>query len=306
VRRLEVGEGQWVWSLEPYGGCELGCTFCPVRQGAGSVEEWVAFEREARPRGRVVSALQAALGPAPGKGPAREPVRGTPASPRRVVLGAGSEPWQPAEERQRLTRALLETLLTLPPVDVQVHTRSSLIARDTDLLRALAQRGRVTVAFSLASLDEKVNRLLEPRAPSALRRLSAAEALARAGLLVGVRLSPVLPATAPEELDGLLARAAQAGARFAELGFFTPGPSERARLLERVGQASPDTALRFRKLLQKAAQATPAHLAALQGAFTRGCETRGLVPLDSQPSLPPAPDVQGTRLPAQLPLFPSH
>jgi DNA repair photolyase len=292
LRRLEVGQGHPVWSLEPYAGCELGCTFCPVREGATTQEAWLDFERHVAARPAVVGALRAALGP------------GT-AGPRRVVLGAGSEPWQPAEERHRLTRHLLETLQQLEPLDLQVHTRSSLIARDTDVLRALSQRGRVTVAFSLASLDERLNRLLEPRAPSALRRLMAVEALARAGLLVGVRLSPVLPTVEVAELEALLTRAANAGARFAELGFLSSAPAEQARSLQRVVLASPDVALRYRRVLQRAAQVPPGTLHALREAFTQRCERLGLVALLEGGDAGSGAG-EGTRLPTQLSLFPTH
>jgi DNA repair photolyase len=222
-----------------------------------------------------------------------------------VLLGAASEPWQPAEERMRLTRTLLEEMLKLAPLDLQVHTRSSLIARDTDLLRDLSQRGRVTVAFSLASLEERTNRLLEPRAPSAFRRLAAIEGLARAGLLVGVRLSPLPPSVRPEELEALLKRAAHAGARFAELGPLVLSASERARLLGYVGQALPDEALRLRRVLMRSA-VRPEEVQALHQAFQEACERLGLVPLEAPPQGPQTGGGPAVRTPAQLSLFPTH
>lgn len=179
LRRLEVGSGSALWSLTPY-------------------------DAQGRPHPAVVASLRALLA---------EPGAGV----RRVVLGLEGEAWGPAEERHRLTRTLLELLVAHGQVDLQVHTRTSLVARDADLLRRLSEKGRATVAFTVASLDERVNAWLEPGAPSALRRMMAMQALAHTGVVVGLRLAPLLPGTL-EGCEALLARAAHAGARFVELG----------------------------------------------------------------------------------------
>lgn len=179
LRRLEVGNGSALWSLAPY-------------------------DAKGRPQPAVIASLRALLA---------EPGAGV----RRVVLGLEGEAWGPLEERHRLTRTLLELLVAHGQVDLQVHTRTSLVARDGDLFRRLSEKGRATVALTVASLDERVNAWLEPGAPSALRRMMAMQALAHAGVVVGLRLAPLLPGTL-EGSEALLARAAHAGASFVELG----------------------------------------------------------------------------------------
>jgi DNA repair photolyase len=286
VLRQEVeGQGPWHWSVNPYQGCELGCTFCRARLDRKDFGAWRDFEARIGVKVNAPEVL------------ARE-IRAVDFEGRQVVLGTSTEPWQPAEERFRLTRALLSAMARVDGVDLRVSTRSSLIARDSDLLREIARRGQVMVAFSLASLDERVNRLLEPKAPSAFRRLAAMEALARAGIHVGLLLSPALPGLAEEEpgLAPLLARAASAGARFAGLQLLSFGPGQRERFLAHVSTAYPAAAARIRGLVGLRPPPEEGRRA-LADAFESACGRVGLLPLEQ--ALPR----QKSRPPAQLPVF---
>lgn len=253
LRRVDVGAGHALWSLNPY-------------DAAG------------RPHPQALAALKTLL---------REGGTGT----RRVVIGLDGEAWGPAEERCRLTRGLLELMALHGGVDLQIHTRTSLVARDADLLRRLSTVGRVTVAFTLASLDERVNRWLEPGAPSALRRLMAMQALAHTGVVVGLRLSPLLPSMTGEALAALLERAAHAGARFVELGEvgLTPALAKGLRARAEAGAGLPRglKRLTFRK----------GELEALRATWVERCLAVGLLPLDSEPEtvsgpVPAAPVVE--------------
>ncbi len=172
LRQESNGSGEpWYWAINPYQGCEFACTFCQVRLPRKAHAAWRAFDRHIGVKANAAEVLMRELAEVGSEG-----LRG-----RQVVLGTTSDPWQPAEEHFRVTRALLEVLLAAQSgpraleLRVRADTRSSLIARDTDLLRQLPC---ATVVFSIASLDDRVNRLLEPRAPSAFRRLAALEALA--------------------------------------------------------------------------------------------------------------------------------
>lgn len=254
----------WSWALNPYKGCQYGCTFCQVRLDTKDHDTWNSFEARIGVKVNAVEAL------------ARE-LRETDLDGRPIVLGTTTEPWQQAEERLRLTRALLETLARTDGLDLRIHTRSSLIARDTDLLQAISRRGRVSVTFSLASMDERVNRLMEPQAPSALRRLSAMEALARAGLNVGLVVSPVLPGLEEEEqgLEALLSRAAHAGAVFAGMKSLQLTGAQRETFLFHVDRKYPELSSRFRRVIGRRPPAAE-ELTALQDRFRRLCQGYGL------------------------------
>lgn len=239
LRRVDVGAGHALWSLNPY-------------------------DAEGRPHPQALTALKTLL---------REGGAGI----RRIVLGLDGEAWGPAEERCRLTRGLLELMALHGGVDLQIHTRTSLVARDADLLRRLSSSGQVTVAFTLATLDERVNRWLEPGAPSALRRLMAMQALAHTGVVVGLRLSPVLPSMSGDTLATLLERAAHAGARFVELGALglTPAVARELRARAEEGERVPRglTRVTFRK----------GELEAFHATWVERCLSVGLLPLDGEP-----------------------
>ena len=197
-------------------------------------------------------------------------------------------------------RALLELLAQEEGRELRVTTRSSLIARDGDLLRDIARRNHLTVAFALPSLDEKVNRLLEPRAPSAFRRLAAMEALARLGVEVGLMVAPVFPGLDDDELrlKALLTRAANAGARFAGIRFFAPAQPARDAFLRRVTEAYPDGAIRIRRLLGRRTP-QPEELKSLEKGFDLLCRSLGLQPIEQAQ----APRPQRPQTATQLALF---
>lgn len=237
LRRLDLGSGSALWSLSPY-------------------------DAQGRPQPAVVSSLRALLAESG-------------AGVRRVVLGLEGEAWGPMEERHRLTRTLLELLVAHGQVDLQVHTRTSLVARDADLLRRLSGKGRATVAFTVASLDERVNAWLEPGAPSALRRMMAMQALAHTGVVVGLRMAPLLPGTL-EGSEALLSRAAHAGARFVELGALglTPSAAQALEARSRAGTARPRA---LRRLHLRTGEAER-----LRRRVSEQAMAVGLLPLDAE------------------------
>lgn len=277
----------WYWAVNPYRGCEYGCAFCEVRLKAKDHCAWLDFERRIGVKANAVEVLL------------RE-VRALEIGSRPIVFGTSAEPWQQAEEQVRLTRSILEALAKMDGLDLRVSTRSSLIARDCDLLQEIARGGHVLIAVALASIDERVNRLLEPRAPSALRRFSAMEALARAGLDVGLLVSPVLPGLDDEELglEALLTRAANAGARFAGLEPLRLPPGQREAFFSHVDLRYPDLSTRFRRVVGRRTPSAE-ELARTARAFESMCLGLGLRPF-AEATLRKAPEESP---PVQLSLF---
>ena len=190
------------WSLNPYMGCVHRCTFCYVR----------AFEQRAdRPSGdeygvsirvkvNVVDVLRLEL--------ARKSWRGD-----SVAIGAATDPYQPAEGRYRLTRGCLETLATASN-PFHIVTRGPLVVRDVDVLAEASVRAKVSVTFSVATLDEDVWRRTEPGTAPPRQRLRALSVLREAGIEAGVAIAPVLPGISdrPEQLAEVVEEARKAGA----------------------------------------------------------------------------------------------
>lgn len=268
LRQQAQEDGSWHWRLDPYEGCQFGCLACPTRLDREDAASWRELESKVAVKVNAAQVLRAELH--------HEDFRGHP-----IHVGEQTEAWQHVEEQVRLTRALLGLLAEEEGRELRFSTRSSLIARDGDLLREIARKNHLTVAFSLPSLDEKVNRLVEPRAPSAFRRLAAMEALARLGVEVGLMVAPVFPGLDDDELQlkAMLTRAANAGARFAGIRFFAPAQGVRDNFLRRVTEAYPEAATRVRRVLGRRTP-QPEELRSQEKGFELLCRSLGLQPAE--------------------------
>jgi DNA repair photolyase len=226
------------WSLNPYMGCVHRCTFCYVR----------AFERRAdRPSDdRYGTAIRVKTNVA-------EVLRAELARPswahESVVVGAATDPYQPAEGRYRLTRACLEAF-----VDAwnpfSIITRGPLIVRDLDLLVEASRRAEVGVTFSVPTLDLDVWRTTEPSTAPPKQRLRALSRLVDAGVRASVGMAPILPGISdrPEQLAEVVRAARQAGACgiWANVLFLRPGTRE--HFLEHLARDWPEELERYERL----------------------------------------------------------
>jgi DNA repair photolyase len=238
--------GMGFWSLNPYVGCEFGCTYCYAREthkwrveraeGARAVDgpPWLAFERRILVKTTAAAVLRRTLCPAKLQGGS-------------LVIGTATDPYQPAERRFRLTRSILEALLGWRGLTVGIITKSPLVVRDLDLLCRLAERHDLTVNLSLASMDASLLRRLEARTPTPRARLRALARLTGAGIHAGLLVAPILPGLTDSRasLAALMAAAREAGARFV-VGFpLRLGPAARATLLPHLAREFPELARRY-------------------------------------------------------------
>lgn len=134
--------------------------------------------------------------------------------PSVIAMGVNTDAYQPIEKEWRLTRQLLEILLEYQH-PVSLITKSSLILRDLDLLKALAEKQLCSVRISLTSLDNRLKATLEPRAAGPAARLRVIRALRDAGVPVGILIAPVIPFLNDQEIETILEAAHDAGAEAA-------------------------------------------------------------------------------------------
>ncbi|MHB8470676.1 MAG: radical SAM protein [Gaiellaceae bacterium] len=206
------------WSLNPYMGCVHRCTFCYVR----------AFEQRAdrpaddrygtsiRVKTNVAEVLRRELArPSwPGGG---------------IAIGGATDPYQPAEGRYKLTRACIEALGDARQ-QFGIITRGPMIVRDVDVLARAAQRAKVSVTFSVPTLDREIWRKTEPGTAPPQQRLRALKELVDAGIRVGVGMAPILPGLSdrPELLADVVRAAREVGATgvWANVLHLKPGTTE--------------------------------------------------------------------------------
>lgn len=186
-------------SINPYRGCEHGCTYCFARPTHcyWGLSAGLDFETKLTAKVNAVDLLERELAK-PGYQP----------SP--IALGINTDGYQPIERRYRLTRQILKVLAKAQH-PVTIVTKSALILRDLDILTEMAEKGLVSVAFSVTSLDSGLSRLMEPRASAPHRRLFALKTLARGGVPTMVMTAPVIPALNDHEIEAILKAAADLG-----------------------------------------------------------------------------------------------
>jgi DNA repair photolyase len=187
-------------SVNPYRGCEHGCVYCYARPSHAwlGLSPGLDFETRILYKPRAAELLASELG--------RPGYRCQP-----ITLGGNTDPYQPAERKLGLTRAVLEVLRDWRH-PVSVVTRSWLVERDLDLLAELAAEGLASVRVSVTTLDNTLSRRMEPRAPAPRRRIEAIRRVAEAGVPVGVLFAPVIPGLNDPEMEAVLAEARAAGA----------------------------------------------------------------------------------------------
>ncbi len=201
ITRNESPDISFDRSINPYRGCEHGCTYCYARPTHAYVglSAGLDFESKIFAKTNAVEKLREELAD-PGYQAAT------------IALGANTDPYQPIERTYRLTRGILEVLSECDH-PVGIVTKSALVARDIDLLQPMAEKGLVKVAVSVTTLNPELARLMEPRAATPGKRLQALEILSKAGIPTVVMVAPIIPALNDNEIDAVLKAASAAGAR---------------------------------------------------------------------------------------------
>lgn len=201
ISRNESPDIPFRQSINPYRGCEHGCIYCYARPSHAylNLSPGLDFETRLFYKEHAAERLEEEL---------RRP--GYRCSP--ITLGANTDPYQPVERKLKVTRSILEVLQRFHH-PVSIITKSSLITRDLDILRDMAQKNLASVMISITTLDNSLKRSLEPRAPGAWTRLKALEALARNQVPSGVMTAPIIPMINDADMEHILQQAAEAGAQ---------------------------------------------------------------------------------------------
>ncbi len=244
LNRESSGRKPFAWTINPYRGCEFGCKYCYARYTHEFMElrDGRDFERKIYAKVQAPELLRAELREA------RD--RGLP-----IALGTATDPYQPAEKQFQVTRRLLEVFADFEGLDFSITTKGVLIARDLDLLKVQAAKHRFSVHITVTTTEERLARLLEPKAPPPARRLETVAQLAEAGICVGVNAMPILPGLTddPRALEELARRAAAARAKFLYGNVLFLMPSAMKQFMPFLEREFPRLARRYRRLYARSA-----------------------------------------------------
>lgn len=186
-------------SINPYRGCEHGCSYCYARPTHAYLDlsPGLDFESKLYVKSNIEDILIKEL--------SAKNYR-----PETIVLGANTDPYQPIEKQYRSTRKVLQILHRCKH-PVMIISKGSLIEQDIDLLSSMAQQSLLKVMLSVTTLDKQLARKLEPRAAAPHKRLQLIEQLTNAGIPTGIMLAPLIPQINDGELESILQHAAECG-----------------------------------------------------------------------------------------------
>jgi len=219
-------------SINPYRGCEHGCIYCFARPTHSYLGLSPGLDFETKIIAKVNAAERL-----------REAFAARSYRPSAINIGSATDAYQPVERKLAITRAVLEVMAECRH-PFSLVTKSSGVERDLDIVAPMGQRGLAAVYVSVTSLEPALARILEPRAAAPHRRIRTIEALARAGVPVGVSVSPIIPFINEPEIERILEAAAAAGASTA-FGIVLRLPWEVNPLFQRwLDQHFPDRAAR--------------------------------------------------------------
>src|SRR5262249_38363943 len=191
----------FTWMINPYRGCEFACKYCYARYTHEFMElrDGLDFERKIYVKEHSAWLLRQELKQVrPGQS---------------IAIGTATDPYQPAEKKFGVTRAIMEEFARHRGFSLGLVTKSDLIVRDLDLLQAIARHNRLSIHVTVTTTRTSLARILEPRAPRPDLRLKAVRRLVQAGIYTSINCAPVLPGItdSPADLEDLVSAAAAAG-----------------------------------------------------------------------------------------------
>jgi DNA repair photolyase len=204
VESPDVGMG---YSMNPYAGCEHGCIYCYAR----NVHEYwgysagLDFEQKILIKKNAPQLLRKFLMHPRCEG-------------RPIMLSGNTDCYQPAEQKYRLTRSLLEVCNEFNQ-PVGILTKNSRILKDKDVLQEMAKKGIVSAMVSITTFNEDLRRCMEPRTTTAQQKLKVINELSKAGVRMGVMMGPMIPGLNEHEMQRIMKAAADNGATFTAYTF---------------------------------------------------------------------------------------
>ena len=207
VNKVESPDVGMMYSMNPYQGCEHGCIYCYARN---SFEYWgysagLDFETKIMVKKNAPELLRKFL-----MHPKWEPVP--------IMLSGNTDCYQPAEQKFRITRKLLEVCNEFNQ-PVGILTKNAWIIKDKDVLQEMAKKKIISAMVSVTSFDDKLRRAMEPRTVTAKQRLKVIEELSNAGVRMGIMMGPMIPGLNEHEMQRIMKAGKDAGATFTAYTF---------------------------------------------------------------------------------------
>ncbi|WP_241158356.1 SPL family radical SAM protein [Cohnella candidum] len=257
------------WSINPYRGCQHGCSFCYARSTHSFIGESAddAFQKHVFWKQDAPDVLRAQL------------TKMGRRLPTHVAVGTATDPYQQLESKAKLTRGCLEVLAEFG-VPASITTRSPLVLRDLDLLQRIPGS---SVNISLHTMDPDIWRTFEPATPAPRLRLDTVRKLNEGGIRAGVFMAPILPylSDGAEAVDRLLDACADAGAAFVMPSFLRLStPEVKSWFFSTLSQSYPELAEKYGRLYWRSGYAPDSYRRPLYDRIRGQLAEHGLTAYD--------------------------
>ena len=289
-------------TINPYRGCEFACRYCYARYTHEFLEirNPDEFEHKIYFKENAAWLLE------------QELARLKPGT--ELALGTATDPYQPLERKQRVTRSLLEVFARKIGFGLGIVTKSTLITRDLDLLKEIARRHKLTVHMTVTTMNVRLARILEPRAPRPDLRIRTLARLREAGIRAGVLCSPLMPGITDSRssIDAVARAASAAGANFLASGALFLKPCSQPTFFRFVREHFPEKLADYERRYGSSAWVSPEYRERMADLVDSICREHKLgkryvdpltnedqVPdpptrIEVQPSLPFAPELKAS------------
>ena len=207
VNKVDSPDLSMMYSMNPYAGCEHGCIYCYAR----NVHEYWGYSAGLDFESKIIVKMNAPQ-------MLRKFLMNKKYEPTLIMLSGNTDCYQPAEQKYRITRSLLEVCNEFNQPS-GIITKNSRILKDKDILQKMAKKRLVSVLVTITSFNEDLRRVMEPRTTTANQRLKIIEELSAAGIHTGVMMGPMIPGLNEHEMQRIMKEAGEAGAKFTAYTF---------------------------------------------------------------------------------------
>lgn len=188
------------YSLNPYQGCEHGCSYCYARP---THEYWgfsagIDFERKIMVKKNAPELLEKFF-------KKRNYI------PKTIMLSGNTDCYQPIERELEITRKILEVCLAYRH-PVSILSKNALVLRDLDLFIKMNELNLISVALSIPTMNEDLRRKMEPRTSSAIKKLEALKILKENNIPTGAMIAPIIPGLNSDETLNTIKEISETGA----------------------------------------------------------------------------------------------
>ncbi|MEG0240751.1 SPL family radical SAM protein [Anaerorhabdus sp.] len=249
------------YNMNIYRGCCHGCIYCDSRSDCYHVENF----DEVRAKEDALRIIRDDL--------RRKKVRGV------VGTGAMSDPYNPFEEKEQLTRHALE-LINAYGFGVEIATKSDLIVRDIDVLKEIKEHSPVLVNITITTMDDELCKIIEPNVCVSSKRFEALKKLSDAGINTGILLMPNLPwlTDSDENILELVKKAYECGVKYIYSGFgVTLRMNQRDYFYNKLDQYFPGLKEKYQKKYRDNYSCAIPMVKTKCKMFTEACNKYGII-----------------------------